>query len=116
MTADALAHAAHHLASSRKSATRIANDHTARAIARGRCTWLVADIEASLLDDLGVRRDTPGVQIDWRAYAGQPGELARRDWSPGTPLPEHTAFVSCTVSAPLAPSHNPPQTLQRSPS
>ena len=110
------AFAAQALASSRKSATHVVSTHaTARALARGHCPWLAADIEATLLDDLNVARDGEGVEITWHAHqrlinpdeqrslTGQPRDnIARLSWCPGTPLPDRTLYVTCTATAPLS--------------
>lgn len=89
-------------ATARRSATRIVDIHAARAIARGRLPYLAAQVEAGLLDDLHLGRDAERVEITWTAHTGQPPEPAERlTWQPGTPLPDHTQFASCTVSAPL---------------
>lgn len=102
---EAFALAAEHLKSSRRSVVRVVDLRRAKAIARGLVGYPAANVEAALLDDLGVRLGDPGVEIVWRAHVGQPGDsVARLTWCPGTMLPDRTLFVSCTASAPLAPS------------
>ena len=104
-TAEAYALAVEHLKSSRRSVVRVVDLHRAKAIARGLVPYVADQVEASLLDDLNRRRDDADVEIVWRAHVGQPGEsVARLTWCPGTVLPDRTLFVSCTASAPLAPS------------
>jgi hypothetical protein len=102
MTAEALAIAAEHLANNRRSIVRLVALSTAKAIARGRVPHLATDIEAALLHDLRVYPWDDGVEIAWRAHCGQPGrDLERLPWCPGTPLPDHAQFATCTASAPL---------------
>lgn len=96
-TAAALAVAAEQLRADRRSAVREIHLSLARAIARGRMPCLAAGVEETLLRELGA---SPGedVEVTWTAHLGQ---SERVPWSPGTPLPDHALFVSCSVSAPL---------------
>lgn len=102
-TAAALAAAAEQLRANRRSVSCALDLNTARAIARGRVPYLASNIELALLDEVGANADTvDDVEITWTAHAGQPpGMIERLPWCPGTPLPDQTLFVSCTVSAPL---------------
>ena len=100
---EALALAAHHLTSSRRSVVRVIDLHTARAIARGRVPYLARNIEAALLDSIGIRlAEADDAEITWAAHArATTGTVERHSWCPGEPLPDHTAHVTCTATAPL---------------
>ena len=103
---EALALAADHLATSRRSVVRVINLHVARALARGHTPWLRDTIETGMHDLIDRPVGDPDVEIVWTAHCDQTGgqpprQITRLTWCPGEPLPDHTLFLSCTASAPL---------------
>jgi hypothetical protein len=95
--------ACEHLATSRKSTTRVLSGDALNRLALNRGGLKGAEwTEAAALDSLNTHRGAPGVQITWHAHTRQPdGDTERQKWCPGTPLPDQTAYVTCTASAPL---------------
>jgi hypothetical protein len=100
MIGDAYTLAAQAAADSRKSASRVLSGDTMRELTRRADT--VELLEQTALDSIRSHRDDPNVTIVWRAHTGQPtGHTERHTWYPGTPLPHHTLYITCTVTAPL---------------
>ena len=60
-------------------------------------------IEAALLDSIGIRlAEADDAEITWAAHTrATTGTVERHSWCPGEPLPDHTAHVTCTATAPL---------------